>query len=77
MSESRAGETRRQGVDELLAEVRERRRRHWSRILLSEGSGRPIGRRPRDPEQEEVLLERDRRKLERFLARYRYRREGP
>lgn len=44
-------------------EVARRRRERWSLILASEPSGRPAGRRPRDEEQERVLLERDRARL--------------
>ena len=44
-------------------EVARRRRERWARILAGEPSGRPPGRRPRDPEQERILLERDRARL--------------
>ncbi len=46
------------------AEVQRRRRERWAEILAGEPPGRPPGRRPRDPEQEALLLARDRRRLE-------------
>lgn len=44
-------------------EVRRRKRERWAAILASEPSGRPAGRRPRDPEQERLLAELDRRRV--------------
>jgi hypothetical protein len=49
--------------DDLCADVRKRREERWPAIVATEPPGRPPGRRPRDPEQERVLLERDRRRL--------------
>ena len=49
--------------EELCADVRRRRRDRWAAILAGEVPGRPPGRRPRDGEQERLLLERDRRRL--------------
>jgi hypothetical protein len=62
-------------------EILERRRRRWARILASEPPGRPPGRRPRDPEQERLLLELDRARLQRreregFVRASRRRPEG-
>jgi hypothetical protein len=54
--------------DAFLAEVRRRRRERWGRIVASEPPGRPAGRRPRDPEQENLLLVLDRARLERRRA---------
>ena len=51
--------------DEFQAEVRRLKRKHWARILAAEPPGRPSGRRPRDPEQERMLLRMDRARLER------------
>lgn len=51
--------------EELCADVRRRRRERWGQILAGERPGRPPGRRPRDPEQEALLLERDRARLAR------------
>ena len=44
---------------ELLALKRER----WVKILASEPPGRAAGRRPRDPEQERMLLRIDKAKM--------------
>ena len=49
--------------DEFRRSVRERKRRLWGAILAAEPEGRPAGRRPRDPEQEALLVENDRRRL--------------
>ena len=49
--------------EEFLCEVRRRKRAHWARILNSEPPGRVAGRRPRDPEQEALLLRLDRARL--------------
>lgn len=51
--------------DELREEVRQLRRERWAAIVASEPPGRPAGRRPRDPEQEELLLALDRARLAR------------
>ena len=49
--------------EDLCADVQRRRRERWAAILSGEPSGRPPGRRRRDPEQERLLLERDRARL--------------
>jgi hypothetical protein len=46
----------REGVRRLKAE-------RWADILASEPTGRPAGRRPRDPEQEALLAELDRLRI--------------
>lgn len=51
--------------DEFQAEVQRRKRERWARILAAEPPGRAAGRRPRDPEQERMLLRMDRARLER------------
>lgn len=51
--------------DEFQTEVRRRKRERWARILAAEPPGRVAGRRPRDPEQERLLLRMDRARLER------------
>ena len=51
--------------DEFQTEVRRRKRERWARILAAEPPGRAAGRRPRDPEQERMLLRMDRARLER------------
>ena len=51
--------------EEFRREVRRRRRERWADILAGESPGRPAGRRPRDPEQEELLLALDRARLAR------------
>ena len=51
--------------DEFQAEVRRLRRERWARIVAAEPPGRPRGGRPRDPEQEAMLLRMDRARLER------------
>ena len=48
-----------------LREVRRRKRARWTQILNSETPGRVAGRRPRDPEQEALLLRLDRARLAR------------
>lgn len=48
-----------------MQEIQELKRERWARILASEPPGRPPGRRPRDPEQERLLLELDRARLAR------------
>lgn len=52
--------------DEFQADVLRRKRERWVSILNSEKQGRVPGRRPRDPEQERLLLLLDRRRLERL-----------
>ncbi len=49
--------------EEFQAEVRRLRRERWAGILDGEPSGRVPGRRPRDPEQEALLLALDRARL--------------
>jgi hypothetical protein len=49
----------------LLEDVRRRRSERWLGILAGEPAGRPAGRRPRDPQQERLLLALDRARLER------------
>lgn len=51
--------------EEFREEIRRRKRERWAAILASEPSGRPAGRRPRDPEQEALLLALDRARLAR------------
>jgi len=55
--------------DEFCAEVQRRRRERWAAILAAEPTGRPPGRRPRDEEQERLLLARDRARLAGTVAR--------
>ena len=45
--------------------VRQLKDERWMRILNAEPPGRVPGRRPRDPEQERLLTELDRRRVER------------
>jgi hypothetical protein len=51
--------------EDFREDVRRRRRERWAEIVASEPPGRPAGRRPRDPEQERLLLVLDRARLER------------
>ena len=51
--------------DEFQAEVRRLKRERWAKILAAEPPGRAPGRRPRDPEQERLLLRMDRARLQR------------
>ncbi len=51
--------------DEFQAEVRRLRRERWAKILADEPPGRVPGRRPRDPEEERLLLKMDRARLQR------------
>ena len=51
--------------EEFRAEIQRLRRQRWAAILAGEPPGRPAGRRPRDPEQEALLLALDRARLER------------
>ena len=54
--------------DEFQRDVRRRKRERWAQILATEPPGRAAGRRPRDPEQEGMLLR---------LDRIRLKKEGP
>lgn len=49
--------------DEFQCDVRRRKRERWAKILATEPPGRAPGRRPRDPEQERMLLRLDRARL--------------
>ncbi len=49
--------------NEFRESVRRRKAERWAAILASEPPGRAPGRRPRDPEQEALLLELDRRRV--------------
>lgn len=51
--------------EQVVQEIQELKRERWARILASEPPGRPPGRRPRDPEQERLLLAFDRARLAR------------
>lgn len=51
--------------EDFQAEVRQRRRDRWAKILASEPPGRPVGRRPRDPAKERLLARLDRARLQR------------
>ncbi|MCY4060573.1 MAG: hypothetical protein OXG44_21560 [Gammaproteobacteria bacterium] len=51
--------------DEFQAEVKRRKRERWAKILASEPPGRPVRRRPRDPEKDRLLARLDRARLER------------
>ena len=55
--------------DEFQREVRRRKRERWAKILASEPPGRVAGRRPRDPEQEEMLLRLDRIRVQKEKAK--------
>lgn len=50
--------------DEFQRDVRRRKRERWAKILATEPPGRAPGRRPRDPEQERMLLRLDRARLD-------------
>ena len=54
--------------EDFQRDLRRRKRKRWVEILLAEEPGRLPGRRPRDPLKEKLLLELDRRRLERRLA---------
>ena len=54
--------------EDFAEDVRRRKRERWARILASEPPGRAPGRRPRDEEQERLLLELDRARLQRRRA---------
>jgi len=49
--------------DEFRERVRRLKAERWADILASEPPGRAPGRRPRDPEQEALLAEADRRRI--------------
>ena len=50
--------------DEFQRDVLRRKRERWAKILATEPPVRAAGRRPRDPEQEKMLLRLDRIRLE-------------
>ena len=50
--------------DDFQRDVRRRKRERWAKILATEPPGRAAGRRPRDPEQERMLLRLDRIRVE-------------
>lgn len=54
--------------DDFVAAVKERKRARWVAILAAEPPGRAPGRRPRDPEQERLLLRLDRARRARLAA---------
>ena len=54
--------------DEFQQDVRRRKRERWVKILATEPPGRAPGRRPRDPEQERMLLRLDRARLDKRTA---------
>lgn len=49
--------------EEFRERVRRLKAERWPDILASEPTGRAAGRRPRDPEQEALLTEADRRRI--------------
>lgn len=51
--------------DEFREGVRRLKAERWADILAAEPPGRPVGRRPRDPEKEVLLAELDRLRIER------------
>jgi len=51
--------------EDLQAEIRRRKRDRWLEILATEPAERPVGRRPRDPAQERLLLRLDRARIAR------------
>ena len=51
--------------EDFQAEVRQRKRERWAKILASEPPGRPVGKRSRDPDKERLLARLDRARLER------------
>lgn len=59
--------------EHFVARLRARKAEVWADILANEPPGRPVGRRPRDPQKEALLLELDRYRVERseLLARAR------
>ena len=50
--------------EQVSRKIEQLRRARWARILASEPPGRPPGRRRRDPDQERLLLELDRARLQ-------------
>lgn len=54
--------------EDFLAEVRERKRLLWVKMLAAEPPGRAVGRRPRDPLKEAILARLDAKRLERLAA---------
>lgn len=55
--------------DEAQAEIRERNQRWLPKILNFFPPGRPAGNRPRDPEQERLLIRMSRRRIEQRESR--------
>ena len=51
--------------DEFQRDVQRRKRERWAKILATEPPWRAPGRRPRDPEQERMLLRLARLRFER------------
>ena len=51
--------------EDFREQVRRRKAKVWVSVLKQEGSGRPPGRRPRDPEQEAILTKMDRYRIQR------------
>lgn len=51
--------------EDFIAEVRRRKAAIWAELLASEPTGPVAGRRPRDPEQEALLIELDRLRVAR------------
>jgi hypothetical protein len=51
--------------EEFRERVRRLKAERWADILAAEPPGRAPGRRPRDPEQEALLTELDRQRIER------------
>ena len=51
--------------DDFQRDLQRRKRERWAKILAAEPPGRTPGRRPRDPEQERILLRLDQLRLER------------
>lgn len=54
--------------EQIQAEIRRLKRERWARILATEPPGRAPGNRPRDPDQERLLLRLDRARLARRAA---------
>lgn len=51
--------------DQVQDQIRRLKRERWLRILSTESPGHAPGRRPRDPDQERLLLRLDRARLSR------------
>lgn len=51
--------------DDFQRDGQRRKQDRWAKILAAKPPGRAPGRRPRDPEQERMLLQLDRLRLER------------